>query len=302
MQNGKDQSEVINTLFSKGVFNLTTQGNGLSKNVIEKLESRGEILSLESGQIIFSGLPLNLFRYFDNLFLNLAYKYGATEIVYSTLISKKILEKAEYFQSFPSTAVKVDNLYYLSPAVCYHTYQQLQNSELKSTSVTTSIGKCFRKEPLAYKPLERQMDFTMREIIFIGKYNLVEKLRKSLIEEIFKITKSFKLDGIIKKTNDPFFTSNYNNRGKRLLQQLKPLKFELQLLLKTNEYLAVCSFNNHEEFFGEHFNIRLSNNQPVTSGCVAFGLERWVLAFLTQHSINPKLWPDPVRKWVVKND
>ena len=32
------------------------------------------------------------------------------------------------------------------------------------------------------------------------------------------------------------------------------------------------------------------------SVCVAFGLERWVYAFLAQHGDDPARWPEPVRE------
>jgi hypothetical protein len=34
---------------------------------------------------------------------------------------------------------------------------------------------------------------------------------------------------------------------------------------------------------------------PMQSVCVAFGLERWVHAFLAQHGLEPSQWPEVVR-------
>ena len=58
-----------------------------------------------------------------------------------------------------------------------------------------------------------------------------------------------------------------------------------------DETVAAASFNLHERFFGESFDIRLLDGQPAASACVAFGLERWTLAFLAAHGTNARRWP-----------
>jgi hypothetical protein len=63
--------------------------------------------------------------------------------------------------------------------------------------------------------------------------------------------------------------------------------------------MAIASFNNHETFFGEAFSISLARYghptsdraTPAWSGCVAFGIERWLLALLVEHGLNPRDWP-----------
>ena len=47
--------------------------------------------------------------------------------------------------------------------------------------------------------------------------------------------------------------------------------------------LAIASFNDHELFFGEAFGITLAGGAPAWSGCVAFGLERWLLGILAKY-------------------
>ena len=91
---------------------------------------------------------------------------------------------------------------------------------------------------------------------------------------------SLGLDGSLEPATDPFFGAS--GRGKRLLQQVKGLKYELRLAAGRDS-LPVASFNLHETFFGERFAMTLSDGTDAHSACVAFGLERWVLAFLEQH-------------------
>ena len=88
---------------------------------------------------------------------------------------------------------------------------------------------------------------------------------------------------------DPFFAPAA--RAKHVLQQLKELKHELLLPIGASNSIAASSFNLHETFFGEAFDIRLPNGKPATTACVAFGLERWLLAFLVRHGPDADGWP-----------
>jgi len=58
-----------------------------------------------------------------------------------------------------------------------------------------------------------------------------------------------------------------------------------------DDSVAAASFNPHERFFGEAFDIRLADGSPAASACVAFGIERWLLAFLAAHGTSARGWP-----------
>ena len=88
---------------------------------------------------------------------------------------------------------------------------------------------------------------------------------------------------------DPFFRPGA--RAKQVLQQLKELKHELLLPIGPRTTIAASSFNLHETFFGDAFDIRLPSGKPVVTACVAFGLERWLLAFLVRHGPDADTWP-----------
>ena len=84
--------------------------------------------------------------------------------------------------------------------------------------------------------------------------------------------------GEIAAAEDPFFAPTARGRG--LLQRIKGLKQELRLDVGDGDTVAAASFNLHERFFGAAFDIRLPDGSPAFSACVAFGLERWLLASL----------------------
>jgi hypothetical protein len=55
--------------------------------------------------------------------------------------------------------------------------------------------------------------------------------------------------------------------------------------------LAIGSVNFHRNYFGEAFEISRDGREAF-SGCVAFGLERWIYAFLERFGMNESDWPD----------
>jgi len=93
----------------------------------------------------------------------------------------------------------------------------------------------------------------------------------------------------VEVASDPFFAPTA--RGKAVLQRVKSLKHELLVDAGDGPSLAIASFNNHEQFFGEAFDITLATGAPASSACVAFGVERWVLAILMAHGTEQGQWP-----------
>jgi hypothetical protein len=77
----------------------------------------------------------------------------------------------------------------------------------------------------------------------------------------------------VEVATDPFYQPQ---SSRALLQQLFPAKREFVY----GESLAVASVNFHRNFFGERCRIRTKDGEPAFSGCVAFGLERWLHALL----------------------
>jgi len=186
--------------------------------------------------------------------------------------------------------------YALPPAVCYHHYPRLTNRTIEERgSIITAAGGCFRNEHDDAHPLERLRSFTMREIIAVGSAAFVEEMRAGLVARVMQWLAQLDLDGVIETATDPFFTSE--SRGRLLMQQLQPLKYELRLTVNdAGRTVAAASFNNHRDHFGKAFSIRQRNGEFAHSGCVAFGWERWILAFIAQHGADEDSWPVQSRR------
>ena len=186
----------------------------------------------------------------------------------------------------------------LAPAVCYHAYPELEGRTIGPDPVfLTACGHCYRYEGGNHVPLERLWEFTMREIIVLGTREQVEAVRQSLVRQVADFVTALELEGAIGIASDPFFTAG--DEGRRLMQQAGALKHELQLAVDASgRTVAAASFNHHHDFFGTRFAIRLVDGSPAHSGCVAFGLERWVLAVLAQLGTAETDWPAGAREWL----
>jgi seryl-tRNA synthetase len=270
------------------------------------------------GWVALQGIPLHLFRYFDRVFESLGSRWFAQALSAPSLISEHLLVRAGYFRSFPHHVTFASHLKQdievmdsfrerqdtpdleipgacLSPAVCYHVYSLFQNQAVPASGAVFNIcGKCYRREAGDTSDLRRLWEFTMRELVFLGSSATVLAGRDQSIAAISELLDLHQLGGEIRTASDPFFLSP-DAMAKTYYQLKSDSKFEVSLYLPEGERLAVGSLNYHSDFFGRAFDVRLEGGGPMHSACAAFGLERWVYAFLAQHGSDPKRWPDVVR-------
>jgi hypothetical protein len=135
----------------------------------------------------------------------------------------------------------------------------------------------------------------MREIVFMGTRDDVLQRREAAIRSVASFLDVHQLAGEIRTASDPFFIAP-DAAAKAYFQLSSETKYEISLMLPDNERVAVGSLNYHTDFFGRAFAITVENRGPMHSVCIAFGLERWVHAFLAQHGERPKVWPAVVRE------
>jgi seryl-tRNA synthetase len=231
----------------------------------------------------------------------------AKEEVYPVLIGDDTLHRAEYDRAFPhllmsaaaSAAPGGGDLqpagYYLSPAVCYHAYAAVEGRELQLGVTLTARGRCFRNEETAQlRPGRRQIEFEMREVVFIGTREWIEEELAPVMEDVSGLADSFGMEGAWEPASDPFFLPS--SEGRAAMQRL--LGTKLEYCLPEAGGLAVASINRHGTFFGERFRITAGDERPAHTACVAFGLDRWA-AHAARHreisvrNLNPPLTTIP---------
>lgn len=295
------------------------------KDVFTTLKNKGVVTVGGEGQVGFGEPLIKLMDYFDTRIMEIVNDlFEVEEFRYPTLIPTKVIEKCGCVDSFPQllmfvsslhndldnykqfkdefkTEQKIDSYvfdyvenvdYCLPPTMCYHTYNQLKDSVFSNDykKVITSKGKSFRNESRYQKTMERLWDFTIREIVFLGNHEFVTECRKKMMDASFFLMEELGLNGHAEVANDPFFASP-DTVFKIFNQRLQALKYELRINLEENHTISVASFNYHEHFFGENFNMKFDNENHIITGCVGFGLERFVFAFLTQYGLNESNWP-----------
>lgn len=267
-----------------------------------------------AGQSFLGGALADYFSTLQQAFTDLAL-YNACEPVFEgSLLPREVLAKMDYLHSFPQHAtfaccldMDADNLEafrrgkvldddgihltrtapvqaLLAPAACYGIYPHAATmSDDRPSRRYTVQSRCFRRET-HYRPLERQWNFTMRELVCIGSGDEVKHFLAELEQQVQQICVRLQLPVLLLDATDPFF--NPENNPKYLMQRVAPSKKEVTF----GGDLAIASLNYHRQYFGEAFGLR-TDQDFSHSACVAFGLERWLAALLRTHGPQIEHWP-----------
>lgn len=288
-----------------------------SDEVVSALRAGGWLWESAPGVAGLRGPVLSLLREIESAVSQIARSETPDEWATPAGVAFETLERARYFASFPqwltcashlsgddgvlqriaasdtAAAVARESLaageIVLPPAICYNTYAALADSTVSTPVVMTAQGTCWRHEGERVATLRRAWAFTMREMVCVGSEMDVKQFLDRSVERVGALERALGLECELVPASDPFFAPSA--RGRAALQRIKGLKHELEFRFVDGSPLAIASFNDHEVFFGEAFGISLADGSPAWSGCVAFGLERWLLATLATHGLEPIDWP-----------
>lgn len=236
----------------------------------------------------------------EDRFLGWAAEVNAPRMLFPALIRAAELEKLDYFKNFPHLAVVAshiiperleahyakggtvadgipsadlsDGQYVLPSAACYNIYLHLKGTVLNGPRYVTTVATCFRNEN-SYTELQRLWSFSMREIVCLGTAEEVEQHLRSFKERILSFASGLGMTLDIEVASDPFYQPG---SSRAIMQKLFPQKEEMLY----GRSLAIASLNFHRNFFGERCQIKTADGQPAFTGCVAFGIERWLHALL----------------------
>ncbi|HWU88014.1 MAG TPA: methyltransferase domain-containing protein [Kofleriaceae bacterium] len=230
-----------------------------------------------------------------------AQEIGALEYSYPALVSVEELSRVDYFEDFPhlgtmACTIRHDRLeseyanrkevrtnvpgadledarFALPSAACYGAYFALRGRVLSRPTYITTLARCFRHER-EYVALERLWSFQMRELVCIGDAQAVQQHLSSSRSRIEAFTRAIGLPLTIAAATDPLVEQSSARAA------MPPFPVKEELVYRGN--LAIASVHFHHNFFGERCEIKLPDGSPAFTGCVAFGLERW-LAALVDH-------------------
>lgn len=290
----------------------------LVKDVFDNLNEKELAIDMGIGLIGLEESFTDVMWYIDDFVKNIGKKkFNAVEYTYPTLIEYNVIKKSGYQKMFPHLLIYLsklhndveyfnkivdennlftndlekDNLCHcLPPAVCYHVYSHMSKKEREYPQAITTVGKAFRHESKYAKRLERLWDFTQREIVFLGSSEYVNESRKHAMNEVFYWLEKMGIDGYCETASDPFFIEA-SATGSDFVQKLMKMKYELCLPIGNGKYLPVASFNIHNQYIGNAFDLKDKNDNVVYTGCVSFGLERIAYALLCQLGLDKEKWP-----------
>lgn len=256
--------------------------------------TRGGLATLGPG-------ALKLRAALDGVFTQWGVEAGADPVQYPPLMRVEDLHRLDYFQNFPHLAILgaalteeaapeyatggprqatlpaghlTEAAYALPSAACYNVYLDLAGRTLTDgPHMVTTVATCFRRET-HYDGLRRLLGFSMREIVCVGGKDEVLEHLQTFRKKVSGYLTELGLPVEIQAATDPFFDAS---AGRALMAQLFPVKEEFVF----DGSLAIGSLNFHRNFFGERCDIRTADGEPAFTGCVAFGLERWISALTT---------------------
>lgn len=255
----------------------------------------GQDIAVSNGLAAFGPLPTEIIRRLDAIFTRWAVSRGAGEVTLPPLLPVSELAKIDYYDNFPhlgivATTIDVEGStaynesatskgaiaaesvnagrYALPSSTCYGVFFGSTGARLSEDVTVTACSQVFRNEK-EYDALRRLMGFRMREVISIGTQDAALKLVEGYLDLTMLLAAEVDLDLDVKTANDPF----YDLRSARaLMQKVTPLKRELRF-----DDMAIASVNLHRNFFGERCGIKYDDAYAF-SGCVGWGLERWLSA------------------------
>ena len=248
----------------------------------------------------------------------------AAEVLrFPPVMSRRQLEKSGYLKSFPNllgcvcalhgseaairsaadryesggdwtTSLAAADLV-LSPAACYPLYPLVATrGRLPEGGLIFDVAAdCFRREPS--RSLDRLQSFRMREFVRIGRPEQITAFREGWMNRARQLAEELALPYSVDVANDPFFGRVGQIMAVSQIQQA--LKFELLIPYYADAKPTACmSFNYHREHFGQVWGLQDSRAELAHTGCVAFGMDRLVVALFANHGLDPARWPASTRR------
>jgi seryl-tRNA synthetase len=257
---------------------------------------------------------------FDRMILDAAKNDGVESLTFPPVIDRDIIERTAYMDSFPNLCGAIHSFVgterearvlsqritahepwgellgqtdvVLNPAACYPLYPTCTGVLPEGGRHVTMDAWVYRHEP-SQEPT-RMRSFRVREIVRLGTPDVVVEWRDMWLERGLEMLKSLGLPARADVAADPFF-----GRGGKILaagQLEQKLKFEVLIPVISEENpTACCSFNYHQDKFGQAFDITLPDGNVAHSACLGFGMERVVMALFRTHGYDPTAWSTSVR-------
>jgi seryl-tRNA synthetase len=269
----------------------------------------GDLLRVTHGLATLGPELVEIRTLLERHFLAWASEVSADPMLFPPLMRVSDLDRFDYFRNFPHLAIVASRIeserlgdyaktpvitsvpsshlaeaeYALPSAACYNIYLHLSDATLSQARFVTTVQTCFRNEK-EFVGLRRMWGFSMREIVCIGDRDSVAKHLASFKKKVGDFAETLGLKVKIEGASDPFFQppgagGQQSEAARAIAAKLFPTKEEFVY----GESLAIASLNFHRNFFGERCAIKTADQNFAFTGCVAFGIERWMHALLDHY-------------------
>ncbi len=168
-------------------------------------------------------------------------------------------------------------------------------------------GPSFRWEAGGLKGTERLIEFHRIEVVWLGLPEQVVEIRNQLLEKYEKfMDKALDMEWRWALVM-PWYLE-HAGVAKEIEKEIdKPgtIDFEAWLPYKggrkdEKSWLEVGNISIHGNKFTSSFKIKSSRGAELWTGCSGFGSERWLLAFIAQHGLDPSNWPNKIKSYLKK--
>ncbi|HTZ07455.1 MAG TPA: hypothetical protein VMB72_00190, partial [Acidimicrobiales bacterium] len=181
----------------------------------------------------------------------------------------------------------------LSSAACHAVYPHCSGRLPAAGRRIEVSGFCFRHEP-STDPA-RMQSFRMHEFVCVDEPETALEHRNAFLDTGLQFLADLGLELRCEVASDPFF-----GRIGTLLaetQLVETAKIEgLAPVTSEVDLTAVISGNYALDHFTSAFDIQADDGGKVHSSCVAFGVDRVVLALVRRHGTEAHRWPPSVRR------
>ena len=235
---------------------------------------------------------------FDKDFCTFSEGYKVNKWTFGSLIKNEVLQKCGYFDTMPENLTFVSGIesddvntlrnkelksipisgYGLTPAACLHIYPLLAK-EKKRNELITLLQKVYRYEKGEYQKGTRLWEFWVREFVAVGSVDYVKSFLEDFEKKSLEYAKNIFPEATLKNATDMFFPSREN----KIIQRMqKNNDFKKELIVSVEDKDVACgSFNYHKTHFSKLF--EFDEGGSVVTGCVGFGLNRWLTRYMQDH-------------------
>ena len=277
-----------------------------------------------AGCITLSDLGVKLFGFFDSYFSSVLEADNVKVRQFPTLLNVDTVSTTDYMSTSPqyimfcSKVVENVNEYEklhdryrgndlsaaleypsfsLSPSACFHLYQSIRGETLNKNSIYTMLQNVFRNEGrFNWTSMNRLLDYHVREIVMIGNHDFVLEKREKFLKKTIELLEKLQLNFVVKIASDPFVIPVMQKYRK--VQYANKVKYEVRLSEDEKNDVACASFNIHGKAFSSKFGFSVDGCSCTESGCIGFGIERLIIAFLKQHGVKAEEWPNEVKRHI----